>query len=386
MKEVERSRGALLAVLVPVYVLTGAVCFSMPDWETYGASGNAVATDSNDRIVVAGRSVFTSRFETATVWRFTDDGSPDVAFGGRGFVVLGTGQALSTLETIEVIRDGRIQVAGTGFIGEGNAAVTRYVVYRMRQDGGPDASFGANGRRVIDDVTQSEFDLGRNMAFDDRGQLVGVWGYASDGTPELDPTGKGPTVPQPADPSGAAGSSFRGCVIVDRAGRILVAGSSPNGRMAVWRFRPDGTPDILFGQAGCASYAASRTGTGLSEANAIALQADGRIVVAGSCEGAGGKPDVAVWRLHENGALDMSFNGVGCVVKDARDGTALRDAAYGVAVDSRGRILVAGQSVLGSLGDGTYMILWRFHGDGTIDTSFGRRGLVVSPAPQMRRQ
>lgn len=380
MSQAWSRRGLVVSVSVSLYLLAGATCFCMPNWETYGAAGNAVATDSKGRIVVGGHSLLISRFETATLWRYTEDGSLDVTFGASGSVVLGTGQAASTIDTVDTLQDGRIQAAGTAVYGQGDDARLESVVYRLLPDGSPDASFGTNGSRVVDDAAQTEFDLGRYMAIDDRGRIVSISGYASDGTPELHIGVNGGTASRSVDPSARSSSPFRGAVIVDRAGRILVAGGRPNGMMAVWRFNEDGKPDLRFGEAGCASYDASASGTGPSEANAIVVQADGMILIAGSSEGEDGELDVAVWRLQENGTLDKSFNEVGYAVRDARGGTALRDAAYGLALDSNGRILVTGQSVLGSLGQGTYMILWRFNSDGVVDTSFGRGGLVVAPA------
>ncbi len=97
--------------------------------------------------------------------------------------------------------------------------------------------------------------------------------------------------------------------------------------------------------------------SGNGAARAVAIQADGKIVVAGEAAG-----DFAVMRYHRaNGSLDSSFGGDGIVTTDF--GTS-SDVARAIAIQADGRIVVAGFS-----GNNTVAIA-RYNANGTLDTTF----------------
>src|SRR5262245_11684431 len=104
-------------------------------------------------------------------------------------------------------------------------------------------------------------------------------------------------------------------VAVQKDGKIVVAGSQfvlmINGTgldVAVWRLNQDGTLDTTFGTGGAAVLALP----GEQQANAVAVQKDGRIVVAGYTEESNDR-NFLVARFDSNGAVDTSFGGTGFV-------------------------------------------------------------------------
>ena len=108
------------------------------------------------------------------------------------------------------------------------------------------------------------------------------------------------------------------------------------------------------------------------EAYAVAVQKDGKIVVAGYSD-AGGSCDFALVRYTKSGVLDASFGTGGKVLSDL--GSASDDDAYAVAVQKDGKIVVAGSSDAGGSND---FALVRYTKGGVLDASFGTGGKVLS--------
>ncbi|MDH6496884.1 MULTISPECIES: DUF11 domain-containing protein [unclassified Streptomyces] len=164
-------------------------------------------------------------------------------------------------------------------------------------------------------------------------------------------------------------------VAVQPDGKILSVGSSADnasieGRWALTRHNADGTPDTGFGTGGTVTTAVNNMDPDLqwSEANAVALQPDGRIVVAGySARGYEDCCWFTVARYNSDGSLDNTFSGDGRFFADIAGPTEARD----VAVDASGRIVAAGYS-------GGEVAVVRLNADGTPDTTFGGDGTVTA--------
>lgn len=105
----------------------------------------------------------------------------------------------------------------------------------------------------------------------------------------------------------------------------------------------------------------------------LALQPDGKIVVVGVAGDSSFNSDFAVARYNSNGTLDTSFDGDGKVTDDI-DGD--EDSANTVALQPDGKIVVAGQAVDGFFGDADFAIT-RYNSNGSIDTGFDVDGLVT---------
>ncbi len=103
----------------------------------------------------------------------------------------------------------------------------------------------------------------------------------------------------------------------------------------------------------------------------MAFQSDGKIVVAGY---AFDRPSYyfAVARYNANGSLDTTFNGTGKVITDFGNGS---NRGYGVALQSDGKTVVAGLAFTGSSTD---FALARYNMNGTLDTNFHDTGMVTT--------
>jgi uncharacterized delta-60 repeat protein len=163
-------------------------------------------------------------------------------------------------------------------------------------------------------------------------------------------------------------------VAVQPDGKVLVAGTiaEHQGDFALLRLTRDGAPDPTFGAGGKVfTDFAGFTDT----IYAIAVQDDGKIVVAGTSIVAGSSFDFAAARYLPDGTLDNSFGGDGKVT------TALStdiDIARALAIQPDGKIVVAGESSRGYSSTGLDFALVRYNSDGSLDGTWGT-GLVVTP-------
>jgi uncharacterized delta-60 repeat protein len=146
-------------------------------------------------------------------------------------------------------------------------------------------------------------------------------------------------------------------------GRVIAAGFAGGGHadFALAEFRPDGRLDRDFSGNG---RLRSDFG-GYDQARDVAIDSQGRIVVAGFSRSPTGAGGTVIARYLADGTLDASFG----------DGGTVR-AEFGtkIAIDSRDRILAAGGR------DGEFG-LTRYEPDGTLDSSFGDGGTVLTPFP-----
>jgi len=172
-----------------------------------------------------------------------------------------------------------------------------------------------------------------------------------------------------------AAAGWSNLYVVDAArtvgGKIVVVGSADTGSdNDVWlaRLNADGTLDTGYGSSGWVSFDSDGDD---QYARGIAFQADGKPVVAG--RGYDGSDwQLFVARLTEAGALDASFDGDGL----AFGGFGGEYDDYGaIAVQADGKIVVAGRK--GIAGSDDMLALARYQSDGSLDASFGDGGQAV---------
>jgi uncharacterized delta-60 repeat protein len=230
--------------------------------------------------------------------------------------------------------DGRVSTA-IGGEAEGEAVVIQ-----------PDGRIVTAGRRSTG--AGVDFALTRH---DDRGRLDPGFGSVGVATTDL-----GTADDQALDAAPLPGG---GVVAV---GRTLTGG----GDFALVRYRPDGSPDPGFGTAGVVTT--DLLGGG-DQANAVAVQPDGKIVVGGfAAHGVLSDGDFALVRYDADGTRDESFGDHGIVTTDL--GTR-SDDVRALAIQPDGRIVAAGSA-------GEDVALARYLADGTLDTSFGQDGSRIS--------
>lgn len=160
--------------------------------------------------------------------------------------------------------------------------------------------------------------------------------------------------------------------------KIVVAGYAVVGtaiNFGLERYNSDGSLDLSFGTNGKVTTPVQGID---DQAFAVAIQPDGKIVAVGATKTSGFDYDWAVVRYNSDGSLDTSWgSGTGKVVTAIRTGSTAEDKAYGVAIQSDGKVVAAGYSEnVAHNGSDTTVV--RYDPDGSLDTSFGTTGIVVT--------
>jgi uncharacterized delta-60 repeat protein len=292
--------------------------------------------------------------------RYTPDGALDPGFGVGGVVTGPEGAASG----VGVQADGKIVV-----VGRLTATDSLFALVRYRVDGSLDAAFGSGG------IATGPAGDARALAIQPNGMIV-VAGFDndpdradlnaftlarfdSDGTPDLGFGSNGVVRTR----IGLAASAF--AIALQPDGRIVVAGGSlpeatpPSTAMALARYLPNGRLDQTFGTDGVVS---TSIGAGFSGGSDVALQPDGRIVVTGSTDN-----DFAVARFDSDGSIDETFGDFGSTTTQV--GPAPSARAVGLGAD--GSIVVAGSV-------DERFALARYDSDGELDTKFGNGGVATS--------
>jgi len=175
-----------------------------------------------------------------------------------------------------------------------------------------------------------------------------------------------------------SGNDTANALVVQADGKIVVAGTSDYGfdsACTISRFNTDGSPDASFGTAGQVLIPPSDDRTNFCAA--VALQADGKIIAVGSAHNElTNEGDFLIFRLNPDGSLDTSFAGTGAVTTSVSNA---REGAHDVAILSDGRIVTAGYTnITGAICCSDFALV-RYHPDGSLDTSFDTDGKVVTP-------
>jgi uncharacterized delta-60 repeat protein len=238
-----------------------------------------------------------------------------------------------------------------------------------------DPTFGAAGKVVTD---LGPYDEGAGAALQPDGKTVvagytydpatgasfSVARYNKDGA--LDASfGSGGTVRTVF--GGTYSSSAASSVAIQQDGKIVVAGGayvygvSADSEFALARYNTDGTLDSSFGVGGKVMMNLNHD----DYAEGLAIQPDGKIVAVGG-SGAGNDSDFSIARVNPDGSLDGGF-GAGGIVTTPFAGNDYADA---VLIQRDGRIVAAGSS------NGTGFALARYNSDGSLDGSFDGDGKV----------
>ncbi|GGK66403.1 tandem-95 repeat protein [Amphritea balenae] len=358
-------QGVLPANTAPTFDIgTGGDGTTITPLSSKGDSAEAVAIQSDGKFVVAGPFQV-----TASQWgitRYHADGSLDTSFGSGGTVVTEIDFGDKVSEII-IQDDGKILVTGwTTSNGEKAFAIGRY-----NTDGSLDSSFDGDGIVITDVTAGDDFARAAVLQADGKILLAGQSGndgslvrYNIDGS--LDTSFSGDGILQ----SGLAGVDLFETVALQTDGKILAGGSIESGADTVFlllRYNADGTLDNTFGTAG---QVTTGFGSGQETGYDIAIQPDGKIVFVGTAVGADAG-DIGVARYNSDGSLDSSFGGDGTVAVDI--GSSLNEG-NAVALQDDGRIVVAGMTT-GATNNEALVV--RLNTDGTLDNSFASSGIYT---------
>jgi uncharacterized delta-60 repeat protein len=308
-------------------------------------------------------------------------GQLDPAFGGDGTVTTNFTRGLDDASSVAIQADGKLVVAGTANYRGRNA---RFALARYEQDGSLDTSFGGDGK-VITNFTprwDGAFALavqsdGRIVAAGEAGGAGPAEGrtskfalarYLSDGTLDVSFGGDGRVVTNIAP-----GADFAfGILIQSTDQKIVVAGrgGGKGGRFALARYESDGMLDATFGGDGKVATNFTRFD---DRADELAIQLDGKIILAGTANYFSSRARFAVARYNVDGTLDSSFGGDGKVTTEFFNRSF--DGAFSVAVQVGGEIVAVGQAGGGTAGR---IGVARYRTDGSLDPTFGSDGRVTT--------
>ena len=295
--------------------------------EQEGAFGAALQQDG--KIVLVGDSDF-----RVAVARLKPNGTLDPTFSGDGRKTFSWGP-IGRAEDVLVLPNGKLLVAGFSGPETGNVQLAR-----LNANGALDSAFGTGG------IATADFggdDFGLAMARQANGRVL-IAGLSR--PTEIGATTGGAIVARfranglldpdfDGDGRLMFGTGSVRAVLVQPDRRIVVAGNANGSQtMTVTRLRPNGSPDTTFDGDGTATI---DFGSLADAGNDAVLQPDGKIVVAGYTQAV--NSPTAVARLNADGSLDGTFGAGGKVTINF--GAAMFGNA--VALQSNGRILVAGQ-------------------------------------------
>jgi uncharacterized delta-60 repeat protein len=376
-------RASLLLILfVTLIASTSALAEGGVLDPTFGTNGIVVtdlggSSDTAVNIVLQpdGKIVMAASGSSPSLVRYNTDGTLDTTFGTNGKVAVAVSGAVA-LQT-----DGKLIVGG-GI--PGGVGLARYA-----SNGALDTTFGTNGVVSVWETGDSNFQYSfGDLAIQPDGKIVvisiqeAIGGnhvncmiarLHENGVPEEDARSF-------FDESNFPESERNFCkaVALQSDGKIILSGhAEPNftGMAIILGRLMSGsatTLDPAFGTNGHGTVvtpiASFRHGRG-----ALALQADGRIVIAGMThiDSSNVSENLVLARYNSNGTLDNTLGGSGIVITDLGQNEVGND----LAIQNDGKIIVAGKRYNETASD---VLLVRYNSDGSLDTSFGDAGKVIS--------
>jgi len=319
--------------------------------------------------LVAGGYALLNGVKHFAMARYKQNGSLDASFGMGGKVLLSLSASGSWISSLDIQNDGKILAGGSIELGP----TIQFALMRFLPSGAPDASFGVNGLVTL---AAGSYSYIKDVAVQNDGKIIVagesfingsydfvVARYTNTGTLDL------------SFSNGIASVDFGGNDVVKSVrllpdGQILVGGSS-NYKFALAKLDASGEPVGSFGNGGMVTTVAG-TVPGNDNGLSLAVQADGKILMAGEAYNPPYASDICVIRYNTNGTLDQSFGNGGIALTDI-DGSF--DQASSVSVQNDGKIVVSGNT--------TYqgqprVLLARFMPNGSFDPGFGVNGRTIA--------
>jgi uncharacterized delta-60 repeat protein len=274
-----------------------------------------VAIQPDGKIVAVGKTG-----SDIAIVRYLADGTPDGDFGTGGIVTRDFQAGADAANAVAIDADDRIVVGGhvaasrgPGLGFENDLAVARYAL-----DGEPDPTFGGGDGLVTTDLG-TDTDLGNDIAIDSQGRIV------------------------------------------------LLAQVDQSSGSAIVRYETDGDVDTTF----AGGPVVTDLGRG-AVFKGVAIRPDDSVVVAGSAASGISEHDFALAIFDRDGALDASIGDAGLVTTNVSPGQAFADDfAEDIAIQADGKIVLAGRNTSSTLQD---LVIVRYTADGHVDASFGGDG------------
>lgn len=343
-----------------------------------GDSANAIALQPDGKILLAGQCAEASGFNHFCVLRYNADGTLDSGFGTAGKFITTNVNANSFGLTIALQLDGKIVLGGLCIT---SSPPPYACITRVNADGTPDLSFGGGAIVISQFFLSSDF-YARSIAVQPDGKIILIGGcfgastgdfcairYNHDGTIDagFGTAGKAVTALGLANDTASA-------VALQPDGKFVVAGSCGTATftgLCAARYNANGTLDTTFGNAGKVITVVGPSGVSAFNVVAFALQPDGKLLLAAICSG--GTGTLCAARYRSDGTLDTGFGSAGTLIATLGVGGGILSA---LALQADGRIIFAGYCSNGTNND---FCAQRHNADGSLDASFGTAGKLLTP-------
>ena len=356
----------------------------------------SIALQPDGKIVLAGSCKIGATYDFCVV-RHNSNGTADATFGDNGLVRTDVRSGDDFVAGLAIQPDGKIVLAGTC---QNNLSPTTgrdFCVVRYTAAGALDTGFSGDGKLT---VSFSSFDdVATSMALQPDGKIV-LAGYCTNNAGAFNSSGTFGTEVCLAritsigdlDTSfnrdgklitaigGAIPTRIRNkanAIAIAADGKIVITGSNYVGTDASFadtnlllaRFLPSGTLDATFASDGVVSVDTLSWIVG----NAVAIQPDGQIIVAGyRVGGCPGNDGAVALCFTESGALDSKFGSFGFATLDL-DSSALGSFTYSVALQVDGKTVLAGHCA--EAGGRQSFCFARLNSDGGLDKTFASNGI-----------
>ena len=372
-----------LLIIIALMAATSALAAGAFD-PTFGTNGKvttaigagAVVLQPDGKIVVAGSSYNDTDSDFALA-RYNSNGTLDTTFSTDGLLTTDFNGDDDWGSAVALQLDGKIVLAGYSFNGSNND----FALARYNSSGTLDTTFSTDGMLTTD--FNGDWDYGYAVAVQTDGKII-VAGTSTNSSSGEDFTlaryNSDGTLDTTFSTDGMVTTDFFGdsdggyAIALQPDGKIVVAGNAYDAgwyrdHFALARYNSDGTLDTTFGGDGKVAIEISIYG---DQVRAVILQPDGKIVLAGYSNTRYAGWNFALARFTSTGSLDTTFGSGGIVTTSIGTDS---DRAYAVALQPDGKIVMTGYSYNDI--NGQVIPLVRYTSAGTLDATFGVNGIVT---------
>lgn len=281
--------------------------------------GNDIVIQNDEKIIAVGATYnYNNETEDFMVIRYNRDGTHDNSFGVNGIVTTDLLNTDDDANSVVIQDDGKILVAGRR---DSVGISYGFVVVRYNDNGTIDSSFGNNGLITMGVQKVSQY--------------------------------------------------YKACIGLQTDEKIIVGYTKKNNSKSnihVQRFNKDGSPDSLFGKSGKAIIDICQ----FDVAKDLKIQKDDKIVIVGYSDyGTDSSRNISLSRLKADGSLDDDFGKKGLMITDISN---FEDRANAIALQPDGKIVIAGYAGSSSSIWNNDFITVRYLNDGTIDKTYSHNG------------